>query len=613
MSTINELKYAALLDVTGATPPITMNELELLRLEQLGYSGSLNEGYHKFFDDENVPKGTFNERLSNYLESRGFTGTLNEKLIQWYTGGAEISFCINSTGFNPLTSNVFVVFTQAPTTVDAVGWSCTVDGVTQVMTFSSQDGRIAYYTLPVTLTVSSVVLISYSGAGNTEYQGEQCCPVVDSEARPVSTNIVGISSSYGLYSQNVVTEGDENYILKRAIYLREGLVYQFGIKSPDCYGFVQNNDGMEGSRFVSNCIQYSDTMQGGYWGSEGATLESGYDDPDGGNTALRYTTTDAYNYHSSYVGEFLAYENRFLLSMWIRLIDVGSATEIWMYDGESEAIDVLPSLVQNEWVRVSPDVVATEYEEPECGFGSNGVGTIFDVWHIMAENVTGRPPELENIPSEWTVKYIQEQDCHQTVNPFERNGLVITKKAGGPELLDPFNNWACLGEANSTWGDYIANNSPAIKFPIANFPQVHGGFYIEYQYIQPPTDDTGGVGNILLRTTSVDTETTDKVLHVFPDSVRTVYNGGSLEVATTLDAGWHKIGVVWDQDGRVGLCLDGVWTEAADFVSYTVSGTLISAKAKTWFRVSGYTLVNDTYDDAKSKIDYLMALTPVTN
>ena len=44
MSTLNGAKYAALLDLTNASQPRTLNELEVLWLRDVqGYTGTLNE------------------------------------------------------------------------------------------------------------------------------------------------------------------------------------------------------------------------------------------------------------------------------------------------------------------------------------------------------------------------------------------------------------------------------------------------------------------------------------------------------------------------------------------------------------------------------------------
>ena len=87
---LNEVKYSALLAKTGATPPITLNELELLWLGDLGYTGTLNERYHQVFDAESVPDGSFNERYYAFLFGLGFTGTLNEMLYQFWAGGGDV-------------------------------------------------------------------------------------------------------------------------------------------------------------------------------------------------------------------------------------------------------------------------------------------------------------------------------------------------------------------------------------------------------------------------------------------------------------------------------------------------------------------------------------------
>lgn len=87
--TLNEAKYAALLAATGATPPITINELECLRLNQLGYSGTLNEMWYELFLADGVSAGAWNQMAYEFLGNQGALGrTLNERWYQfWLDGG----------------------------------------------------------------------------------------------------------------------------------------------------------------------------------------------------------------------------------------------------------------------------------------------------------------------------------------------------------------------------------------------------------------------------------------------------------------------------------------------------------------------------------------------
>lgn len=86
MPTLNEIKYSALLVETGADQPITLNELECLKLNQLGYSGTLQDMYHQFFTDQGVPSGTIDQRWMAYLNSIGYTsGTIDERMHKYYS------------------------------------------------------------------------------------------------------------------------------------------------------------------------------------------------------------------------------------------------------------------------------------------------------------------------------------------------------------------------------------------------------------------------------------------------------------------------------------------------------------------------------------------------
>lgn len=104
MATLNELKYWALMGMTGASPPVTLNELEVMWLEGDGYAGTLDEMYMQMFEAEGIGSGSFNERFYEWLGQQGCTNdTLNEREMCFWGGG----------GILPSFGDPFIVRTTA--------------------------------------------------------------------------------------------------------------------------------------------------------------------------------------------------------------------------------------------------------------------------------------------------------------------------------------------------------------------------------------------------------------------------------------------------------------------------------------------------------------------
>jgi len=90
MPTLNEAKYAALLNSTGATVPVTINELEILWLESKGRTGTLNEMWIQQFAAAGFT-GTWNDAASGWLAAFGYLGTLNERWYQFWLDGGTVN------------------------------------------------------------------------------------------------------------------------------------------------------------------------------------------------------------------------------------------------------------------------------------------------------------------------------------------------------------------------------------------------------------------------------------------------------------------------------------------------------------------------------------------
>jgi hypothetical protein len=86
MATLNEEKYSALLTVTGAKAPITINELECLWHELQGRTGTLNEMWYQVFEAGGFT-GDWNDAACGWLASQGYTkGTINERWYKYWVG-----------------------------------------------------------------------------------------------------------------------------------------------------------------------------------------------------------------------------------------------------------------------------------------------------------------------------------------------------------------------------------------------------------------------------------------------------------------------------------------------------------------------------------------------
>ena len=90
MSTLNEVKYAALLNSTGATLPVTLNELEVLWLESKGRTGTLNEMWLQQFAAAGFT-GKYNGAACAWLGAFGYLGTLNEMWYQFWLEGGSVN------------------------------------------------------------------------------------------------------------------------------------------------------------------------------------------------------------------------------------------------------------------------------------------------------------------------------------------------------------------------------------------------------------------------------------------------------------------------------------------------------------------------------------------
>jgi len=89
VATVNELKCLALLNLTGRSQPVTVNELEAEWLSDFMLTGNVNEMWIKLFHSQGATSDNFNEAAYEYLTLLGCTQkALPEKwYCYWFNGG----------------------------------------------------------------------------------------------------------------------------------------------------------------------------------------------------------------------------------------------------------------------------------------------------------------------------------------------------------------------------------------------------------------------------------------------------------------------------------------------------------------------------------------------
>ena len=92
MSTLNDLKYAALRSYTGSVEPAAINDLEREWLAgATGSDGTLNDLWMTYLAQAGFTTGTLHDRQMAWLAGQGYEGTLNDRLYQYWSGGGGTS------------------------------------------------------------------------------------------------------------------------------------------------------------------------------------------------------------------------------------------------------------------------------------------------------------------------------------------------------------------------------------------------------------------------------------------------------------------------------------------------------------------------------------------
>ena len=117
MSThLNEVKYAAMLAVTGATPPIHIQELEHLYLDGEGAAagGTLNERWYKLFEASSG-FGPWNQAAVIWLSKQGILlKKINEMWYEYWEAVDPGNPTVATADWGPALSGVEGVYTSAP-------------------------------------------------------------------------------------------------------------------------------------------------------------------------------------------------------------------------------------------------------------------------------------------------------------------------------------------------------------------------------------------------------------------------------------------------------------------------------------------------------------------
>ena len=104
---------------------------------------------------------------------------------------------------------VTVQFNQVPSSIDSTGWSAEINGVPTTMTFLSITGKIAKFTIGATI-LGDVVTVSYDGAGNTLFEGEQLCTFTDVVASNEPTGDIRWVAAASLFMATDSTSNSTN-------------------------------------------------------------------------------------------------------------------------------------------------------------------------------------------------------------------------------------------------------------------------------------------------------------------------------------------------------------------------------------------------------------------
>jgi len=90
MPTLNEVEYAALLNSTGASKPVTLMELQTIWLRSKGRSGTLNEMWKQQFAAAGFTGG-YSDAAMAWLAAFGYLGNINERWYQFWVDGGTVN------------------------------------------------------------------------------------------------------------------------------------------------------------------------------------------------------------------------------------------------------------------------------------------------------------------------------------------------------------------------------------------------------------------------------------------------------------------------------------------------------------------------------------------
>ena len=210
MSHWQECKIAALATELGHSGKLNSLEYEFL-VTQVPDQGSLNGNWIAFCQNNGATSSKYNEAMIEYYLAQGAVGEgLNELQADYWcnvaSGGIGKNFCVVQM-FHPVGDDfVQVQLTEIPDTVDATGWSAKVNETPVPISYVSISGRTATFFIGTT-QIGDAVYISYDGAGNTIYDGNQLCTFTDQKA---SNTIDGEYQWAAAGSIYMLTDGASN-------------------------------------------------------------------------------------------------------------------------------------------------------------------------------------------------------------------------------------------------------------------------------------------------------------------------------------------------------------------------------------------------------------------
>jgi hypothetical protein len=169
-----------------------------------------------------------------------------------------------------------------------------------------------------------------------------------------------------------------------------------------------------GARRVRNCVGSSEALAGANWAKSNVTVQAGFPDPLGGNTAFRITGQGSGQFIGGATG--LLPDDISINSWWIRAVD--SNFYIGLFNNRA-AINT--TAIDNTWRRYASPPAISDNVYPALYFVANQV---IDVWHPQVEVISGQanlaPGEYQPtgvLSSPWNGTGVDGSKYYEVTNP----------------------------------------------------------------------------------------------------------------------------------------------------------------------------------------------------